>query len=80
VNQGDVDTMVHTIFGTEYGDANLDQSVNALDFNALASPFGFKAPAGDVALGTTVPEPANLLGLLLFGGVFARRRRAAIFA
>src|SRR5205814_1104311 len=45
VNQGDVDTLVHTIFGTEYGDANLDQSVNALDFNALASNFGHTGAA-----------------------------------
>ena len=39
VDQGDVDTIVHTIFGTEYGDANLDQSVNALDFNAVGEQF-----------------------------------------
>jgi hypothetical protein len=40
VNQADVDTMVHTVFHTEYGDANLDGKINALDFNALSSNFG----------------------------------------
>jgi hypothetical protein len=33
------------IFSSEYGDANLDQSVNALDFNALASNFGHTGAA-----------------------------------
>jgi hypothetical protein len=45
VNQSDVDTLVHMIFSSEYGDANLDQSVNALDFNALASNFGHTGAA-----------------------------------
>ena len=40
MNQADVDTMVHTVFNTEYGDANLDGKINALDFNVLSSNFG----------------------------------------
>jgi hypothetical protein len=39
-NRFDADMLVHTIFGTEYGDANLDGRINALDFNALASGYG----------------------------------------
>ena len=38
--RSDSDYEVHTIFGTEYGDANLDGRINALDFNTLASNFG----------------------------------------
>jgi len=39
-NRYDSDYIVQTIFGTEYGDSNLDHRINALDFNALASRFG----------------------------------------
>jgi len=39
-NQADVDTLIRTILHSEYGDANLDGIVNALDFNALAAKFG----------------------------------------
>jgi len=40
VNSGDIDTLVRTIFRTEYGDATLDRSVNLDDFTALAAHFG----------------------------------------
>ncbi len=39
-NRADSDYEVQTIFGTRYGDANLDRRVNALDFNALATNYG----------------------------------------
>ena len=39
VNLADVDLLVNNIFGTEYGDANLDGMINLTDFNALAANF-----------------------------------------
>jgi hypothetical protein len=39
-NQADVDVLVRRIFLAEYGDANLDQTINLQDFNILASNFG----------------------------------------
>jgi hypothetical protein len=38
-NRADSDYQVQTIFGTRYGDANLDRRVDALDFNALAANY-----------------------------------------
>jgi hypothetical protein len=108
-NSADVETLVHTIFHSEYGDANLDGTVNALDFNTLATHFGQSSQgwatsdfSGDgvvnsadftllaqhfnfryvdplAGLGAVVPEPANVLAMLLFGGFLARRRRAKNF-
>lgn len=43
-DQSDIDTLVHVILHSEYGDATLDGSVNSADFNLLASNFG--APSG----------------------------------
>ena len=40
VTKGDVDTLVRTIFDTEYGDANLDGTVSLADFAALQVNFG----------------------------------------
>src|SRR5439155_12096378 len=39
-NAADSDYQVQTIFGTQYGDANLDRRINALDFNTLAAHYG----------------------------------------
>jgi hypothetical protein len=38
--KADSDYEVQQVFGTQYGDANLDHRINALDFNALATHFG----------------------------------------
>ena len=43
VTSADVDTLVRTIFHTEYGDANLDQSVNIADFAILGAAFNTTA-------------------------------------
>ncbi|MEX2186391.1 MAG: lamin tail domain-containing protein [Pirellulales bacterium] len=40
VDRGDVDHLVHTIFGTQYGDANLDGLVDRSDAAALSQNFG----------------------------------------
>ena len=62
-----------------FGDFNYDGTVNALDFNALASNFGFVLPSDPLALGSPslaalVPEPSLLVlpAALIFG---IRRRR-----
>jgi len=39
-NRADSDYEVQTIFGTRYGDANLDRRINALDFNEVATNYG----------------------------------------
>jgi len=39
-DQADTDTLIRTILGTNYGDANLDGVVDTLDFNRLAANFG----------------------------------------
>ena len=60
----------------------MDGTVNALDFNALATNFGATPIAGGAvdgapaALGSLVPEPASL-SLLVMGiaAVAPRRRR-----
>ena len=44
--RGDVDTLVHTILHSEYGDATLDGIVNTTDFNILAANFGRTSGAG----------------------------------
>ncbi len=40
VTVADVDLLLRNIFLTEYGDANLDRSINLDDFTALAAGFG----------------------------------------
>jgi len=40
VTAADVDLLVRQIFLTEYGDSNLDRSINLDDFTALAAGFG----------------------------------------
>ena len=40
VNQLDVDELVQTILGTEFGDMNLDRTVDLTDFQVLATNFG----------------------------------------
>ena len=40
VSKADVDTLVHTVFGTNYGDANLDGKVDFNDFLAVQNHFG----------------------------------------
>ena len=55
------------------GDFNYDGMVNALDFAAIASNFGF-AQVSPPALGTLIPEPA-LLGVMLFGFALPTRIR-----
>lgn len=40
LNQGDVDFAVREMFGSEYGDANLDRVVNLEDLALLATHFG----------------------------------------
>ena len=40
VSNADVDTLIHTILGTQYGDINLDGKVNISDYNILASDYG----------------------------------------
>jgi hypothetical protein len=40
VNQADVDILVYDVFGTNYGDANLDGQVNIDDFSVLLSHWG----------------------------------------
>ena len=39
VTSADVDTLVHVIFQSEYGDANLDGLIDTVDFNMLAANF-----------------------------------------
>ena len=67
----------HTGAAWAQADFNGDGIVDSLDFNALASDFGFKAPAGDVALGSVVPEPTwiSLLACLL---ILRRQRRSSV--
>lgn len=38
--QADVDVLVRKILGTNYGDANLDATVNSSDFNTLMATYG----------------------------------------
>ena len=40
VNQADVDTMVHTVLKTEYGDATLNGVIDSSDFSVLAANYG----------------------------------------
>jgi hypothetical protein len=53
------------------GDFNYDGTVNALDFNLLSTNYGQTGPS---ALGTLVPEPAEV-GALAIVALLARRRR-----
>ena len=46
VSTADVDTLIHTIFQTEYGDSTLNGSVDTIDFNVLASNFGKTSGVG----------------------------------
>jgi len=56
------------------GDFNYDGKVTTLDFNMLAGNFGQSAPAA--ALGSVVPEPASIAGIVLGTLACLRRRRA----
>lgn len=49
VDQRDLDVLVHSILGTEYGDTDLDGDVDFADFNTLANHFGQAGawPEGD---------------------------------
>lgn len=40
VDQADVDALVHVVFGTHYGDANLDGRVDLQDFASIGQHFG----------------------------------------
>lgn len=40
VNRSDLENLVRTKIGTEFGDANLDHQVSLADYNVLASHFG----------------------------------------
>lgn len=40
VNSDDMDYLVHAILGTEFGDANLDGKVDAIDLSILATHYG----------------------------------------
>ncbi len=44
VDRGDVDMLVHDVFGTDYGDLNLDGLINHLDKNTLE--FNLDQPGG----------------------------------
>src|SRR5205814_7074794 len=46
VTQADMDTLIHTIFQSQYGDANLDGSVDTIDFNILAANFSDNSAPG----------------------------------
>jgi hypothetical protein len=46
VSNTDVDTLLHAIIGTEYGDFNLDHKVDLTDYNTLASHYGLTGTAG----------------------------------
>ncbi|TWT87523.1 hypothetical protein Mal64_30640 [Pseudobythopirellula maris] len=39
-DQQDVDTLVHTILGTEYGDLNLDKQIDIYDISTVSGSFG----------------------------------------
>lgn len=56
------------------GDFNYDGKVNTIDFNLLAGNFGLSAPAAP-ALGSVVPEPASIAGIVLGSLACLRRRR-----
>ncbi len=69
VNQLDVDVLVTTILGTQYGDANLDGIVDRADVAALAGNFGgpggwaagnFDGSASGVALADLATVQRNL--------------------
>jgi hypothetical protein len=63
------------------GDLNFDGVVNAMDFNILASNFGYSGPVPGVlsgaALGSIVPEPAEL-SLLALSALMLRRARRSL--
>ncbi len=40
IDSADTDYLVHTVFNTEYGDANLDGKVDVLDLSLLATNYG----------------------------------------
>ena len=64
---------------TYYGDANLDTTVNTVDFNLLASNFSLTLP-GDLpggGLGALVPEPV-LAPMALAETLLLRRRRCSL--
>jgi len=80
---GTVDSTDFNAFVTGYGDTttgvwatgdfNYDGKVNTLDFNMLAGNFGQSAPAA--ALGSVVPEPASIAGIVIGSLACLRRRR-----
>ena len=58
--------------------SNLDGTVNALDFNALASNYGTTLPADDTPAGswvTMVPEPTSCARWRLSGVILLAKRR-----
>jgi hypothetical protein len=62
VNQADADTLVHDIFGTQYGDANLDRKVDVIDVLALADSWnGHAGWAGGDFNGDGVVDTLDLL-------------------
>lgn len=65
------------------GDYNYDGTVNALDFNALATNYGQSIssaePIGD-ALGAVVPEPMLVLPFLGAFSILFRLKRTICFA
>ena len=58
------------------GDANYDDTVNALDFNIVAVNFGQSNPPAP-ALGALVPEPAAVGTISLLAALQRRSRRRA---
>jgi hypothetical protein len=58
------------------GDFNYDGTLDSLDFAALSANFNV-APMPAIALGSVVPEPASLMGVLLAGVALRRSRRGA---
>ncbi|MEX2188999.1 MAG: lamin tail domain-containing protein [Pirellulales bacterium] len=72
VNQLDVDVLVTTILGTQYGDANLDGDVDRADAATLAAHFGGPGGWADgnfdgSATGVALADLAMLQGNLGFG-------------
>lgn len=76
ITDADVDTLVRSILGTEYGDTNLDGAVDLLDLDRLGQSFGM---AGTWINGDfTGDGQVNLLDLDILGQHFGTRSSSSL--